>query len=105
MSAKDKTVRLTCLLVAALVLSLVANVCFVVNDYSEQPDRERALDIINLANGTLKPRAGPSSREIKWMRDYCGGRDEVRSMLWRGDAYPVRFTCDDFRDAYIPRDL
>lgn len=105
MSVKDNRVRWVCLLVAALALSLMANVCFIVNQLEEPADRERAVDIINLANGTFTPTRGPSTREIRWMRDYCGGRDKVRDMTWRGEGYPILFQCEDYRDAYVPRDL
>jgi len=105
MSSKEGHVGWVCLLIAALVLSLVANIRFITANYTDEPVRERAMDIINIANGTFTPTAGPSLREIRWMRDYCGGRDKIRDITWRAEGYPIAFRCDDFRDAYVPRDL
>jgi len=102
---KERKVNAIIFLIAGLLLSIVANVCFIADWLKEPVDRERAVDIINLANGTLTPTSGPSTREIRWMRDYCGGRDKIRDMTWRGDGYPILFRCDDYRDAYVPRDL
>jgi len=66
----------------------------------------RAMDILRLANGDIQPSAGPAVRQLRWIRDYCGGSDtDVRDVNYYGDGRPITFQCEDWREGYVPRDI